>query len=84
MLLVCSTQRDDSCSQAERFAAKALLLGARASVLEQNLSHQDVNLRLGEESGYTEAVESFVGSLDESVAKALTNHSRGVMLRGAR
>lgn len=73
MLLVCSTRHDDSCSQANRFAAKASLLGARASVLEQNLSHQDVNQRLGEERGYTEAVESFLGSLDESLAKVLTN-----------
>jgi acetyl esterase/lipase len=84
MLLVCSTQRDDSCSQAERFAAKASSLGAKVSVLEQNLAHQDVNLMLGEERGYTEAVESFLGSLDESVANALTNHSRGVVLRGVR
>ncbi|MEN6586272.1 MAG: alpha/beta hydrolase [Sulfuricella sp.] len=71
MLLVCSTRRDDSCSQARPFVAKAASLGTSASVLEQDLSHQDINQRLGMEGSYTAAVESFMASLDESVAKAL-------------
>lgn len=37
----------------------------------QDLSHRDINQRLGEASDYTAAVEAFLGSLDESVATLL-------------
>jgi len=63
ILLVCSTQRQDSCPQASRFVAKASSLGRRTSLLEQNLSHREINQRLGEAGSYTEAVESFLDSL---------------------
>lgn len=71
VLAVCSTRRDDPCPQARRFVAKAASLGMRASVLERDLSHQDVNLQLGREKAYTEAVESFLRTLGESVAERL-------------
>lgn len=64
-LAVCSTRRGDACSQASRFVAKAKSINARAGVPEQDLSHQDINQRLGTAGGYTDAVDSFMGALDE-------------------
>jgi len=84
ILAVCSTQRADSCPQANRFAQKASLLGMRASVQGRNLSHKEVNQQLGEEQNYTKAVESFLSSLDDSVAKLLSNRSSGSPLRSVR
>ncbi len=71
-LAVCSAQRDDSCPQANRFIAKAASLGVRAQALEQNLSHKDINRQLGNNGNYTEAVESFMGTLDEKALQALS------------
>ncbi len=76
-LAVCSARRADSCPQASRFVAKATSLNVRASVLEQDLSHKNINQRLGIEGSYTDAVESFMGALDASAMRALTNHSSG-------
>lgn len=71
LLAVCSTQRAVSCSQAEQFAAKAKSLGNQFQVLEEDLSHGEINKKLGESGNYTEAVESFLASLDATVANAL-------------
>ncbi|MBN2145369.1 MAG: alpha/beta hydrolase [Candidatus Aureabacteria bacterium] len=71
ILLVCSSRRKDSCSQANKFALKAKSLGMKASLLKQDLSHRDVNRTLGKDSPYTRAVESFLSSLDETTAKLL-------------
>jgi len=60
ILSVCSTRRLDSCPQAFDFVAKAKSFGARASVLQENLSHEQINETLGEASAYTEAVDRFV------------------------
>jgi arylformamidase len=84
ILAVCSTQRADSCPQANRFVQKASSLGIRASVLERNLSHKEINQRLGEEQNYTEAVDSFLSSLDDSAGKSLTDRSSGSSLRSVR
>lgn len=62
-MLVCSTKRADSCPQARSFADKVVTLGGKATVLPQDMSHADVNQRLGEAGAYTEAVESFLHSL---------------------
>ena len=70
-LAVCSTLREDSCPDAAPFIEKASSLGRRASVLQQELAHGDVNQRLGEDGGYTEAVEAFLRSLDPAIAEAL-------------
>ena len=74
---MCSTRRDDSCSQANRFIAKAASFGVRAQALELNLSHRDINQQLGENKSYTEAVEAFMSTLDEKVKQALTGHPAG-------
>lgn len=77
LLAVCSTRRADSCQQASDFTAKAVSLGARATVLEQDLSHREINESLGTSGAYTAAVEAFMGSLDTSVRKALLKPSTG-------
>lgn len=63
VLAVCSTRRADPCPQATRFVAKASQLGTRASVLRQDLSHREINLRLGENGPYTQAVDAFLQTL---------------------
>ncbi len=72
LLAVCSVRRSSACAQARKFTAQAVLLHARASVLPQDLSHQDANQLLGLPGSYTHAVESFMGSLDTSVRQALS------------
>ena len=49
-------------------------LKVHASVLQQDLSHKNINQQLGLEGSYTNAVESFMGGLDESVMRRLTNY----------
>ncbi len=71
ILAVCSTRRFASCDQAGRFVSKAQSLGVRATVLKEDLSHKDINQRLGEKQDYTKAVDSFLAGLDRSVAKLL-------------
>ena len=62
MLAVCSTRIATFCTQARTFADKARSLGVRVELLSQNLSHMEVNRRLGEPSPYTEAVAAFIRS----------------------
>lgn len=63
ILAVCSTRRFISCSQASLFVDKARSLGGRAQVLEENLSHEQINETLGEPGPYTSAVDAFLASL---------------------
>ena len=64
MLVVCSTQRADaSCLQSQRFVAHAAESGVRASVLEEDLSHGEINAKLGLPGAYTDAVERFLESV---------------------
>jgi acetyl esterase/lipase len=72
MLLVCSSPRAASCAAAHRFARAAVSLGTRASVLEEDLSHGEINQDLGAPGDYTDAVESFMAGLDPSIGRALT------------
>jgi arylformamidase len=76
-LAVCSSRRADSCPQARAFIAKAVSLGGRAEILEQDLSHREINQNLGTSDAYTKAVEVFMGSLDASVARMLTSQATG-------
>ena len=71
MLVVCSVRRPASCARSDRFAEKALASGTRASVLREDLSHADADARLGVDPGYTDAVESFMRTLDVGVAQLL-------------
>jgi hypothetical protein len=63
MLLVCSSLRRDSCPAANRFAARATSLGARAEVLPVAKSHAAIDADLGTAGAYTEAVDTFLRSL---------------------
>lgn len=63
MLLVCSSRRLDSCGPAKVFAAKAVSLGGQAQVLPEDLSHEEINVTLGEPGAYTDKVEAFMQSL---------------------
>lgn len=70
--MVCSTQRaDQPCAQAKAMARHVRSQGGRAEVLPQPLSHGEINARLGLDSDYTRAVETFMGSLDAEVARHL-------------
>jgi arylformamidase len=71
MLLVCSARRDDSCNQAQAFARKAVRMGVRAEVSRQDLSHSDINEKLGLPGDYTTAVERFIASLSPELAQRL-------------
>jgi arylformamidase len=72
MLLVCSTRRQDApCAQAQAFAAHAAALGVRVEVVQEALSHKDINRTLGLPGPYTDAVEAFMGSLDPAVRAML-------------
>jgi acetyl esterase/lipase len=63
VLLVCSTERADSCDQARGFATAARRLGVRAEVLPEALSHGEINDQLGLPGAYTDAVDGFLASL---------------------
>ena len=50
----------DACAQAHTYADAAHALGARAQVLPQDLSHQEINAQLGLDNAYTRQVEAFL------------------------
>jgi acetyl esterase/lipase len=74
ILAVCSTRRDESKAQAREFVEKAVALGTKAQVLEQNLSHRRINEDLGLPGDYTRVVETFMASLDPSVSAGLAQN----------
>ncbi|RDZ28178.1 alpha/beta hydrolase fold domain-containing protein [Lysobacter silvisoli] len=63
MLLVCSSQRRQSCPQARAFARRAGEWGGRAQVLPLDLDHAAINAELGADGGYTARVDAFLASL---------------------
>jgi acetyl esterase/lipase len=63
MLLVCSSQREASCPNAQAFANRAHLLADRAALLPEALSHKQINETLGLPGAYTRAVDAFIASL---------------------
>lgn len=63
LLAVCSSQRKDACPQAEGLRQRAATLGTRVDVLPQDLSHSEINQRLGLPGDYTKAVDTFLRSL---------------------
>lgn len=72
ILAVCSSQRAESCAQAQTLAQHAAQVGAKVQVLPQALSHSEINAQLGTEGAYTTAVERFMASLAPELAKALS------------
>ncbi|MBX9912544.1 MAG: alpha/beta hydrolase [Pseudomonadaceae bacterium] len=71
LLMVCSSQRDDSCPQAQRFVAKAKSLGVQAQLHREDRSHKAINQDLGLATPYTQTVEAFMAGLDAEVAQRL-------------
>ena len=71
LLAVCSTRRADACPQAQRFAARQTALGGRAQVLEEDLSHREINADLGRDGAYTASVERFLAGLDATLGERL-------------
>ena len=72
MLLVCSATRPEKpCLQAHSFATKATSLGIQTQVLEESMSHEQINQDLGLPGAYTAAVETYMSSLDASLMRAL-------------
>ena len=67
---VCSSPRRVSCVDNQLYAAQATRLDLRAEVLGEDLNHGGINSELGKPGAYTDAVESFLASLDPAV-KAL-------------
>ena len=63
MLAVCSNQRKSACRQASHFAEKAASMGIRVQVLQQALSHREINEQLGSNTAYTATVDAFIASL---------------------
>lgn len=67
---VCSDMIRNSCPENQEFAAASKQKGVRAEILSQKLRHGPVNAELGLPGPYTDAVETFMASLDPTV-KAL-------------
>ena len=64
---VCNSNRPASCNPNRDYIAKAKQLGLRVAFLGEPLRHGQINRELGEPSAYTDAVETFMGSLDPAV-----------------
>ncbi len=62
-LAVCSSRRQDSCPQARAFVGKVRSLGGRGQVLEEDLSHEEINANLGAPSDYTSQIDAFLRSV---------------------
>jgi arylformamidase len=67
---VCSSPRRTSCGTNRIYAAKARDLGTHAETLGQEFNHGEIDSELGKPNAYTDAVETFMTSLDPAV-KAL-------------
>ncbi|NEX63559.1 alpha/beta hydrolase fold domain-containing protein [Noviherbaspirillum galbum] len=67
LLAVCSSRRVTSCQQAHAFVARDASLGARAGTLEKDMSHAQINERLGADPVYTAEVERFLQQLDPAI-----------------
>ncbi len=63
VLLVCASERRTSCDESRGFAARVAQLGGRAEVLPLPLSHRQINTELGAPGAYTDAVDTFLGSI---------------------
>ncbi len=72
VLAVCSSQRrDDPCAAAGNLVTRMHALGRQGQVLQQPMSHREINEHLGLPGSYTVAVEAFMASTDPLVAARL-------------
>lgn len=63
ILAVCASERRDSCSANRAFLDKAAGFGTHTQLMEQPLSHGEINRLLGEDNDYTREVDAFVQSV---------------------
>lgn len=63
VLLVCSSLREDSVRQSERFAARLVERGGRARAVPLPLTHAELNERLGQDGEPTTVVDGFLAEL---------------------
>lgn len=63
MLMVCSSERAQSCGANERFTAKVKALGGRAAALPAALDHMGINRELGIDPAYTRQVDAWLRAL---------------------
>ncbi len=61
--IVCSTERKDSCPQGREFAEKLESFGGQGELLRVDMSHAELNEKLGEPGVYTGKVEAFLKGL---------------------
>lgn len=61
--LVCSSERKDSCDQARAFGEKLKSFGGQVELLRVDMSHGELNEKLGEPGVYTGKVEAFLKGL---------------------
>ena len=72
MQMVCSLERQDNpCLQADNLSQRVAQTSGRSEVLRLNLGHGEINGELGLPGPYTDAVETFLASLDPIVASFL-------------
>lgn len=74
-LVVCSSRRSNSCPPAQAFVAKLASAGTQGSVLEERMTHKEINQLLGKDAAYTAAVEDFMRRLDPAVADLLARRA---------
>ena len=72
VLVVCSSRRTNSCQEAGEFTDKAKSMGIKVSLLEQDMTHRQINDQLGIAGEYTRQVEKFMRSLDSQVDRLLS------------
>jgi acetyl esterase/lipase len=71
-LTVCSSKRIFSCSQAYKFAQKARGFGSPVKVLPVDMTHREINIKLGLPSDYTTSVDKFLKSLGTLLSERLS------------
>lgn len=64
MYLVCSTLRDESCLQADKFVEKMKSFNNVVYVDKENKKHAEINEELGSDMTYTRKIENFIESLN--------------------
>lgn len=62
MLVVCSSHPQGTCAEAERFAQAGRRVGVGVDVVEQPLSHGDINNKLGNDLEYTRKIDRWMAS----------------------
>ena len=57
---MCSSRRSQACDQVDAFARRVRETGGRIDVLPLDLSHGDINEKLGLPGDYTRQVDAFL------------------------